>query len=104
MQPFSKRTVLMTAVLLIVTLLLTAFAVLPGQAADPEADGSRIYDGIPTSYPGNFVSLGFQATSTDEFGDHIQFAGTERKLGSVVVGCQHRHRLRPPDHAEPVRG
>ncbi len=85
MQPFSKRTVLMTAVLLIVTLLLTAFAVLPGQAADPEADGSRIYDGIPTSYPGNFVSLGFQATSTDEFGDHIQFAGTERKLGSVVV-------------------
>lgn len=31
------------------------------------------------------MSLGFQATSTDEFGDHIQFAGTERKLGGVVV-------------------
>lgn len=85
MQPFSKRTVLMTAVLLIVTLLLTAFAVLPGQAADPEADGSRIYDSIPSPYPGGFPSIGFQARSTDEFGDHIQFAGTERGLGSVVV-------------------
>lgn len=84
MQPFSKRTVLMTAVLLIVTLLLTAFAVLPSEAAD--ADGSRIYDGIPSPYPGNFPSIGFQATSTDEFGDHIRFAGTERRLSSVVVG------------------
>ena len=83
MQPFSKRTVMLTAVLLVVTLLLTAFAVLPGRAAD--ADGARIYDSIPSPYPGNFPSIGFQARSTDEFGDHIQFAGTERDLSSVVV-------------------
>ena len=85
MHPFSKRTVMMTAVLLIVTLLLTAIAVLPGLAAVPEADGARIYDGIPSPYPGNFVSQAFQATQTDEFGDYVKFAGTERKLGSVVV-------------------
>ena len=85
MQPFSKRTVLMTAVLLIVTLLLTVLVVLPGQAATPDADGARIYDGIPSLYPGNFASQAFQATSTDEFGDYIMFAGTERQLGSVVV-------------------
>lgn len=53
MQPFSKRTILMAAVLLVVTLLLTAFAVLPARRPIPEADGSRIYDGIPSDYPGN---------------------------------------------------
>ena len=66
MQPFSKRTVMLTAVLLVVTLLLTAFAVLPGQAADP--DGVAIYNAIPVPFPGNYPSVGFQATSTDEYG------------------------------------
>ena len=84
MQPFSKRTVMLTAVLLVVTLLLTAFAVLPGQAADP--DGVAIYNAIPVPFPGNYPSVGFQATSTDEYGDHIQFAGSERGLKSVVLG------------------
>lgn len=79
----SHRIPLMAVLLLAITLCLTALAVPSSQAAD--ADGSRIYDGIPSSYPGNFTSQAFQATSTDEFGDYIKFAGTERKLGSVVV-------------------
>lgn len=44
-----------------------------------------IYDSIPAVYPGSFPSLGYEATSTDEFGDHIFFAGTARSLQTVEV-------------------
>ena len=44
-----------------------------------------IFDSIPTVYPGSFPSLGYEATSTDEFGDHILFAGTARSLQTVDV-------------------
>ncbi len=49
---------------------------------DPSAP---IYDAIPAVYPGSFPSLGYEATSTDEFGDHISFAGTARALTTVDV-------------------
>lgn len=44
-----------------------------------------IFDSIPAVYPGSFPSLGYEATSTDEFGDHISFAGTARSLQTVDV-------------------
>ncbi len=44
-----------------------------------------IYDSIPATYPGSFPSLGYEATSTDEFGDHIMFAGSSRDLHSVEL-------------------
>ncbi len=44
-----------------------------------------IYDSNPSPLPGNVVSLGYQATSTSEFGDHIEFASTERKLQEATV-------------------
>jgi hypothetical protein len=44
-----------------------------------------IYDSIPQPMPGSFPSIGFNARSTAEFGDHIQFAAGERALDSVVV-------------------
>lgn len=50
------------------------------------AQADVIYDSIPNPLPGNYPSLGYQATSTTEAGDHIAFAGTARKLDSVTVG------------------
>ena len=44
-----------------------------------------IYDSIPAPLPPNVPSLGYQATSTAEFGDYIAFAGTARSLSTVTV-------------------
>ena len=47
---------------------------------------SVIYNSTVTPLKGNMRSLGFEATSTSEFGDEITFAaGTNRQLTNVVV-------------------
>ena len=81
---FRNKVALPAIVITIVGLFLVAFMAVPGYAADPP-DGSRIYDSIPHPLPGGSASLAYQATQTDEIGDHIKFAGTERGLDSVVV-------------------
>ena len=55
--------------------------------------GQTIYNSIPAPLPGNVVSLGYEATSTAEFGDRVQFAGTFRKVSKVTQtmsswGCE----------------
>jgi hypothetical protein len=40
---------------------------------------------LPDTFPGSFPSLGYEATSTDEFGDHIGLAGVDRDLQTVRV-------------------
>jgi len=50
-----------------------------------DAAPDNIYDSIPAIYPGSFPSLGYEATSTDEFGDHISFDGSSRNLDSVEL-------------------
>src|SRR5258708_8179215 len=47
--------------------------------------GSTIYNNIPGPLPPNIPSLGYQATQTSEFGDLIQFAGTDRSLTTVTL-------------------
>ena len=54
-------------------------------AAAMSASADVIYDTIPTPLPGNIVSLGYQARSTSESGDHIAFSGTARKLTTVTA-------------------
>ncbi len=49
------------------------------------AAGISIYNSIPEPLPPNLPSLGYQATSTAEFGDYIAFAGTARNLSAVTV-------------------
>lgn len=56
--------------------------------------GQVIYNSIPSPLPGNVVSLGYEATSTAEFGDQVQFSvGSGRNLLKVTQtmsswGCE----------------
>ncbi len=74
-----------------------------------------IYDSTPQPLPPNVVSQGFQATSTDEFGDYIAFVpGPDRELSSVTVtmsawgeaigisGNDQPSGLATSDHAQPL--
>lgn len=61
-------------------------------AADPPAPFAA-YDSIDAPMPGNVPSLGYEATSTSEFGDLVQLAPGPRALDSVTVmlsswGCE----------------
>ncbi len=44
-----------------------------------------VYDSMPVIMPGSSPSLGYQATSTSEFGDHLTLAGVERNAARVTV-------------------
>lgn len=47
------------------------------------AASAVVYDATPNPVPPNVASLGYQATSTSEFGDYIHLAGTNRILKTV---------------------
>jgi len=49
------------------------------------AQGVVIYNSTPTPVPPNVPSLGYQATSTAEFGDHIVFGGVDRRADAVTL-------------------
>lgn len=67
----------------LIAALLAATAVVAIAAAT--ASASVVYNNSPKPLPGNLPSLGFQATSTSEFGGLVEFAGTARKEPSVTV-------------------
>jgi hypothetical protein len=57
------------------------------------AGAANVYNNIPKPIPGNVSSIGFEATSTSEFGSQVEFAGTLRSNPVVTVlmsswGCQ----------------
>ena len=49
------------------------------------APTTTIYDNIPSPIPSNVPSVGFEATSTSEFGGGFQFASTQRENPTVTV-------------------
>jgi len=52
----------------------------------PASSGTAVaYNSIPAPLPPNVPSLGYQANQTAEFGDLIQFAGTNRTLATVTL-------------------
>jgi hypothetical protein len=60
------------------------------------AQGNTIYNTIPSPLPGNMFSLGYEATSTSEWGDQVGFGPGGRALTTVTVtmsswGCQAGH-------------
>jgi hypothetical protein len=54
-------------------------------ATGASASASTIYDAVPSPLPPNVASLGYEATSTSEFGDNVVFGGTNRRLTTVTV-------------------
>jgi len=56
------------------------FSALPALAAP-----ITVYDAIPSSLAPNYPSQPFQAQQTNEFGDYVHLAGTDRNLESVTV-------------------
>jgi hypothetical protein len=61
------------------------------------AQGSPIYNNIPSPLPGNLASWGYEATGTSEFGDRVAFAPATGRLAKTVTvtmsswGCQAGH-------------
>lgn len=79
--PRVRRPLVLLVALVLLLVGVSAFSATPARAdANPE------YDSVPAIAPPSYVSLGYQATSTPEFGDHIQLAGTDRVLDTVTVG------------------
>lgn len=62
-----------------------AFVALAIAATAGAATTSIVYNAIPSTLPPNVASLGFEATSTSEFGDSVHLAGTNRVLNTVTV-------------------
>ena len=61
-----------------------AAAFLALTASAGAAGSSDVYNATTALTP-NVASLGFEATSTSEFGDHINLGGTNRVLGEITV-------------------
>ena len=49
------------------------------------ASASAVYNSIDSTLQGSYPSLGYQATSTAEFGDRISLGGTARQLTTATV-------------------
>jgi hypothetical protein len=80
------------AIFATMTAFAAASALIVSGAGAANAIATTVYDATePTA--GNVPSIGFEATSTSEFGDEIQLAAGPRKLNTVTVqmsswGCQ----------------
>lgn len=49
------------------------------------SSGSTVYDNIPNHIPGNVPSVGYEATSTSEYGSQVELDGNKRKDPTVTV-------------------
>ncbi len=68
--------------------IVAALAVVTSIAASAAIAGggtATVYDAVPSVLAPNVASLGFEATSTSEFGDYVHLGGTNRHLASVTV-------------------
>lgn len=75
------RSILFVALLAAGSALVLSGGAIPGYALTETV----IYDSVPQPLPPNIPSLGYQATSTQEFGDNIIFAGANRRVTKVTV-------------------
>jgi hypothetical protein len=64
---------------------IAAFALVVSTGVSYAATPTVVYNNIPNPQPANVVSLGFEATSTSEFGGQVGLASSERINPSVTV-------------------
>lgn len=76
----NARTLRGRSLLAIVAALVGALALSAGASAR-----TVVYNNIVEPLPGNFASIGYEATSTAEFGGQLGLAGTARKSPKVTV-------------------
>lgn len=71
-----------------------------------KATSNVIYSSIPDLIPGNVPSIGYEATSTSEFGGQLEFVGLERYNPTITVlmsswACQSGHWTKTDCFSEP---
>ena len=64
---------------------LGAAIIMAGSVGTAVAGTQTLHTSVQIPYEINVPSLGFQATGTSEFGDHVHFSGTYRDLSTVTV-------------------
>lgn len=74
------KTKLMAAVIIVSVMILGAGSAFAGGNSQ-----STVYNNIPNPTPGNVPSIGYEATSTSEFGGQLGLDGTQRKNPEVTV-------------------
>jgi hypothetical protein len=70
----------------LLALLVTTGLVLGAAASANAMVSETIYNSIPSPLPGNVPSLGFEATSTSEFGGAVEVASPSKAITKVTVG------------------
>jgi hypothetical protein len=82
----TKTLTLMSAVVLAVTGIGGGLPLLLQQSANAIGSPAVVYNALPSVSPQtNYPSQPFQAQQTDEFGDYVHLAGTNRTLDTVTV-------------------
>ncbi len=74
---------LISASALVAAFAVGGLAVSPVSATTPLTTGQVIFDNAPAATPPNLPSVGYEATSTSEWGTKVTFAGTQRTLAKV---------------------
>lgn len=88
LRVFSRKLVLSaTAFILAVSGITAALPfVMDQEAGAINSSSAVVYDALPSVSPQtNYPSVGYEATSTSEFGDYVHLGGTNRKLNTVTV-------------------
>jgi len=87
LRAFGKKvTLLSAAFVLAFNGIAVAVPLFATQKASADAVSTIVYDALPSvSSPTNYPSVGYEATSTSEFGDYVHLGGTNRKLSTVTV-------------------
>jgi|GEM_PF-3236320 len=87
LRVLSKKVLLGTTVfILALSNIAMALPFVIGQNVEALASSSVVYDALPSTSPQtNYPSVGYEATSTAEFGDYVHLGDTNRKLNTVTV-------------------